>query len=455
MQHCAYIQSADCNLTKLHVFFFSCRISDATPMSARLHLTAHYGPDSGRVITGFLEARFDHRVIVDNHEHLDYRLAMRWGGGGENAQHVNIIALAFYPVEGGMYVMSAWFWQQQRGEIRMCTDAVMYSLRRSDALPCNVWPLNPQFLNDDVQLRFTGPAVDRIVDYIGSLSWNTRRDASGYVMLSNTDPQFVMLHNVRPLSRQQYIVSEEDSPSWGDSSEEEFRDRYFSEQEYSDREEYSDRDFLEQEYSEYSSEDDRREAEDEFLSDDDEAERLNDEFLREFFINLLDLDDRAAAEPRHWAPAAAGPRHAWQALEGQDPSDVSTLYANATDEDRKKFDDWECKICYRKMQHNAEGDAEELASIEHNENELVSVHPPVSETPDLHHVFHRHCLEEWYRNIRPWQSRTCPACRHDTRELSHEPLPAVWSPGNTKLAARMETKLLTTHAARNPYITSM
>jgi len=426
-------------------------------MSARLHITAHYGPDSREVITGWIEARFDHRVIVDNHEHLDYRVAMRWGGGGENAHYANIIALAFYPVEGGMYVMSGWHCLSSSGQIRMILDAVMYSVGLF-SLPGDIWPLNPQFLNHDVQLRFTGPAVDRIVDFIGSLRWNIQRHASGYVLLSNTDPQYEMLEgrldaavhaasNRAQVDRPRFYDRRqaEDEENWEEDRYAEEHDWYSEEHDFLDLpEEYSSADELDFNWDALLMGDGFPPVE--FDSDQDEEFQVALDNL-----NLNDLFDRPAVRLQHWAPAAVGPRHAWQALEGQDPSDVSTLYANATDDDKKKFDDWECAICYRKMKHNAEGDAEVLASIEHNENELVSAHPP--ETPDLHHVFHRYCLERWYRDSAlHYRPRTCPTCRHNTREISHEPLPAVWSPGNTRLAACMETKLLTTHATRNPYI---
>jgi len=439
-------------------------------MSARLELTAYCGPNSSQVITGWIEPTFDHRLITGNH---DYSLAMRWGRG-EDAQHTNIIALAFYPVEGGMYVMSAWY--RQGDDMDICTDAIMYSPRTEyDAVPGNIWPIDPRFLYNDIQLRFTGLQVDRIADDICLLGWNIERHASGYVVLSNNNPQYWMLHEQE---RARPPPDEEDWPLTEDFDEDDF-------------EAGVDPDFGGR-----------------------NAARLNEEILREFDVldltasprgvmaqdrsvfagrrarrsirrregdehDLEDADDSAAAGPRrgplygeafleqlsdtdvsyqfaiptwsrHPPLAAALPRHA-----GPDSSNVSTLYAGATDDDKAILDAWTCCICHDGLQRaelswqHAEEveDWEELDNIAGNieKNELLSAHAP--STPNLHHVFHRKCLEHWYGN-----SRSCPTCRDP---LVPRPLPDVWSPGNTKMQARMETKLLTTHAARNPYITSM
>jgi hypothetical protein len=123
--------------------------------------------------------------------------------------------------------------------------------------------------------------------------------------------------------------------------------------------------------------------------------------------------------------------------------DISDLYADAQAEatenpdsaDAGKIEAWRCSICHEGIvsDDGSPGDCKLVAAHQDQATDNA-------DGPQTLHVFHRRCLDEWKNNshLQSDDTKLCPLCR---RDLSMQPLPAVWRPGLTNLGARMRTNV--------------
>jgi hypothetical protein len=103
--------------------------------------------------------------------------------------------------------------------------------------------------------------------------------------------------------------------------------------------------------------------------------------------------------------------------------DISAMLDSVTLTETEKTDikeKWECGICLDGLEAGSQ---------------LVAAHAAYEDANGRHvlHVFHRHCLERWRTEARDC-SGLCPTCK---RPLHTRPLPAVWTPGITRLSEHM------------------
>ncbi|OXA63330.1 ERAD-associated E3 ubiquitin-protein ligase hrd1-like [Folsomia candida] len=96
-----------------------------------------------------------------------------------------------------------------------------------------------------------------------------------------------------------------------------------------------------------------------------------------------------------------------------------------------------CPICFDELLTSSNDDANHV-----DEDEDLEPYPPKNQTPVVTmcgHIFHDHCISEWFRSPSNARQRTCPTCRkrvrqHDLRHvcLNNRNIAATAPKGNVK-----------------------